>query len=304
MGAERLVDLRQKTVQLAEEAVKTSEGLFNVGASDKPDLLEVEIEAERAKLEFAAAQSHRTTVWRQLAALAGKPDLEPAPLAGDFDRSIPAVDPDSALEAILRDSPELKAARLGALRAQSAVALARSKRIPDIQARAGFRYNRELLEAGGRPVGWEAFADVGIQIPLFNRNQGNILAASSRASYADQEVRRVDLAIRARFDQWLDRYKNSQRVVDAYRSAIIPRAEQAHRLYLEKFREMAAAYPQVLIAQRALLQVEGQYISAVVDLWKAAIPLQGFLLTDGLSEARVQRDPGEAYNNESSDERR
>ncbi len=42
---------------------------------------------------------------------------------------------------------------------------------------------------------------------------------------------------------------------------MIPRAQQAYDLYLNNFRQMAAAYPQVLIAQRNLFQLQQDYIT-------------------------------------------
>jgi len=45
---------------------------------------------------------------------------------------------------------------------------------------------------------------------------------------------------------------------------------------------MAAAYPQVLIAQRTLFQLRADYISALETLWGTTVVLKGFMLTDGL----------------------
>jgi cobalt-zinc-cadmium efflux system outer membrane protein len=71
--------------------------------------------------------------------------------------------------------------------------------------------------------------------------------------------------------------------VEKYRTSVIPKAERAHQLYLARFREMAAAYPQVLIAQRTLAQVKAEYLDALDDVWHHAILLQGFLLEGGLA---------------------
>jgi len=53
---------------------------------------------------------------------------------------------------------------------------------------------------------------------------------------------------------------------------------------------MAAAYPQVLIAQRTLMQLQVSYINALESFATNSVALQGYLLTDGL-EAPSQ--PGE-----------
>ena len=103
-------------------------------------------------------------------------------------------------------------------------------------------------------MGWEGFADVGIRIPLFNRNQGNIQAARSDSLLAEAEVRRLEMVIRSRFGSLFERYQTSRGEVETYRTEVLPRADQSYQLYLAKFKEMAAAYPQALIAQRTLFQ--------------------------------------------------
>ena len=62
----------------------------------------------------------------------------------------------------------------------------------------------------------------------------------------------------------------------------MPRAREAYQTYLTNFRQMAAAYPQVLIAQRTLFQVEVEYARALVQLRERAVGLRGFLLEGGL----------------------
>ena len=69
-----------------------------------------------------------------------------------------------------------------------------------------------------------------------------------------------------------------------YRDSVIPKAERAYQLYLARFREMGAAYPQVLIAQRTVAQVKAEYLEALDDVWHHAILLQGFLLEGGLAD--------------------
>ncbi len=286
LAAQRRVELRQRLAALAEEAVQTSHGLFNVGQADRPDVLEAEIEAQQMQLALEKEKNEQLRIWQQLASTVGISSFTPVPLAGDFDGSLPDINPDAALAEILRSSPETKLAQVGVQRAQAALKLARAERIPDILARGGLRYNRELLELDRKPVGWEGFADVGVKIPLFNRNQGNIAAAQSEILFAEQEMCRLELSLRARFSQAFTRYLTARRIAETYKRELIPRAEQAYQMYLTKFKEMGAAYPQVLIAQRTLFQLSAEYVSAVEDFWDTVIPLRGFLLMDGIGAPR------------------
>jgi cobalt-zinc-cadmium efflux system outer membrane protein len=161
------------------------------------------------------------------------------------------------------------------------------EKIPDIVARGGLRKNRELLEAGGRPVGLEGFFDVGFEIPFFNRNQGNVAAARANLDRAERDVQRVKLSLRMR----MARFTRSTRTPPSPQIDIghrmIPRAQHAYDLYLKSFRQMAAAYPQVLIAQRNLFQLQQDYIDALVNTWRNAVEIEGLLLNGGLEAPGV-----------------
>jgi cobalt-zinc-cadmium efflux system outer membrane protein len=139
-------------------------------------------------------------------------------------------------------------------------------------------------------VGLQGFADVGIQLPIFNRNQGNVQAARAERDRAGQEKTRVSLVLRERSAGLVQNYRDARARVEKYRSAILPRAQQAYDLMRQRWGQMAVSYPQLLFAQRTAFQAHTDYIAALGDLWMSSIALQGFLLTDGL-EAPAR--PGE-----------
>ena len=64
---------------------------------------------------------------------------------------------------------------------------------------------------------------------------------------------------------------------------MLPRAEQAYKLYQTNYQNMAAAYPQVLISQRTLFQLQADYIQALENAWQRSLVIRGFGLMDGLS---------------------
>jgi len=88
----------------------------------------------------------------------------------------------------------------------------------------------------------------------------------------------------------LESYASSRAVADRYRTRTLPNARLAYQLYLQKSHEGAAAYPQVLIAQRTLFQLEANYIATLENAWINAAALEGLLLTDGLD---LPAGPGE-----------
>ena len=285
LAAQRRVDVRERLAGIAAEAVGVSRQLYNTGAADQPDVLASEIEARQTQLMLEAAQNDRYRVWRRLASVVGDIGLMPQPLDGSIDGTLPELDRDAVLREVLTQSPEIKATRLAVEQAQASLTRARREPAPDLVVRGGPRYNRELLEANGQPVGWEAAVDVGLVVPLFNRNQGAIATAGAELGRAQQEVSRLELELRSRVADAFDQYLTALRSAEAYRTDVLPRAEQSYQLYLARYRQGAAAYPQVLIAQRTLFQATDQYIDAAANAWTSALALQGWLLTGGLDPA-------------------
>jgi cobalt-zinc-cadmium efflux system outer membrane protein len=128
---------------------------------------------------------------------------------------------------------------------------------------------------------------VGFEIPFFNRNQGNVAAAQANLDRAEREVQRVKLSLRMRMARVYKEYQDAMITAEKYRTQMIPRAQRAHELYLNNFQQMAAAYPQVLIAQRNLFQLQQDYITALVNTWRSAVEIEGLLLKGGLEAPGV-----------------
>lgn len=289
LAAQETLELRRNLSKLAQDAVETSHQLANVGQADAPDVLESEVEAQQAELAVTMAEQNQQRVWKQLAAVVGKHDLPITKLSGSLE-DIPQVNTDELLARILAESPAVKIANLGVSKAEAALVRAKREPIPDLQLRGGLEQNRELSELSGRRIGLQGFADVGVQIPIFNRNQGNVESDKADLERARHEVERVRLLLRERAAAVVQNYVTSQNAVQRYKNQMIPRARQAYEMYMKKYHEMAAAYPQALIAQRTLMQLEVAYLTSLEMLATSSITLQSYLLTDGL-EAPTQ--PGE-----------
>jgi cobalt-zinc-cadmium efflux system outer membrane protein len=280
LAAQQTLELRENLSKLADDTVETSRQLANVGQSDAPDVLESEVEAQQAQLAVTMAEQNRQRVWRALAAVVGNPRLPLMKIEGNLEDT-PAVNPDELVEKIVDQSPAVRIAELGVKRAEAALARAKRETIPDLELRGGLEQNGELM-SNGRPAGLQGFADVGVRIPISNRNQGNITAAIADRERAKREVERVKLVLRERAATVVQTYTFSEAAVDRYKNQMIPRAQKAHEMYVRKYHDMAAAYPQVLISQRTLMQLEVAYIAALENFASSSLSLQSYLLTDGL----------------------
>jgi len=287
LAAQQTLQLRYNLSRLADDAVETSHQLANVGQADAPDVLESEVEAQQAQLALTMAEQNQQRIWKALSAVVGNPRLPLMQLEGKLEDTLP-VKAEELVEKIVNESPAVRIAEIGVKRAEAALAREKREPIPDLQLRGGMQQNGELLSApNGRSVGLQGFADVGVRIPIFNRNQGNIATAKANADRANREVERVKLVMRERAATVVQNYIFSQSAVDRYRNQMIPRAQRAYEMYTKKYQDMAAAYPQVLIAQRTLMQLEVSYVNALESFATSSLSLQSYLLMDGL-EAPAQ----------------
>lgn len=283
LAAQRTVEVQRHLLSLAMDAVITARQLANVGQADAPDVLQAEVEAEQMQIDSVNAQRHYLQMFELLAAVSGKPDLAVCPLRGDLDRP-PQLDAQQMVEEIVRDSPSVKRAQQEIVLAEAEVRSAKRETVPDLQIHAGAQNNFEPLDAApSKEVGVHAFVTAGINLPIFNRNQGNVAAANAHLARAQAEVHRVQLSLRQDMTPLLQSYLASQLQAERYRIEIIPRAERAYKLYLEKYRGMGAAYPQVLVSQRTLFQLEVTYVQILEEVWRSAITLQNYTLSSGLT---------------------
>jgi cobalt-zinc-cadmium efflux system outer membrane protein len=283
LAAQRLVEVKQNLAALAQDATRTSHQLGNVGQADRPDILQAEVEQQQAIVSLRIAQQSLQASWRVLAAVVGRPGLPLSRLEGDLE-AIPALNYEEWVATTLRESPEVKLAQQAVEGAEASLVQARKAPIPDLQITGILVQNNEPLDPTRKPIGFQGGAQIGVQLPIFNRNQGNVNAAKGEIESKKQELTRLKLQLERDLAGVFRDYDSARLVVQQYKAEMLPRAEQAYRLYQANYQRMAGAYPQVLISQRTLFQLEADYVQALENAWQSALLIRGFGLMDGLSQ--------------------
>jgi cobalt-zinc-cadmium efflux system outer membrane protein len=290
LAAQEMLDARRDLAKISQDDADTQRRLFNTGQADETEVLDAEVMAERMRIAARMQENTLREEWRSLSSVIGQPDMPMATVAGDLEHGWPELDEEEAVNAITMQSPAVRIAETATDHAQSLLARARREPIPDLQIRGGMEYNNELLEGLPFAKGWEGIAEVSVQIPIFNRNQGDISAARANIDRAEQEKKRIALTLRDRAASAVDQYANARLMAVEFRDEILPRAKKSYGLMTEKYGLMLASYPRVLDSQRKLYELQIEYIAALEGVWTNGIALQGYLLTDGL-EAPAR--PGE-----------
>lgn len=290
LAAQELLDARRDMAAIAQDAAETRRRLMNTGQADETEVLEAEVEAERRRMSGRMQENTLREEWQSLAAVIGQPAMPIATVSGDLETGWPELNEEQTMEAVAKESPAIRIAAAAESRAQAAFSRTRREPIPDVLVRGGVEYNHETLGSVPFAKGWEGIAEASVEIPLFNRNQGNVAAARADIERAGEERRRISLTLRERAASAVDQYANARLMAVEYRDEILPRAKKAYGLMVEKYGRMLASYPRVLDAQAKLYELQIEYIAALESVWTNGIALQGYLLTDGL-EAPAR--PGE-----------
>lgn len=282
--AQRRVELSDELVKIAGQSQDISQRLLQAQQVSQSDLLQAQIESQEAQILINNARNIKTEAWRRLAAVIGEPALEEKPLVGELDRGIPSYVWEETYSRILAENPQLLAAQARVEQARIATQRARREIIPNITT---FVSVSQRAETGDTLVGVQA----GGPIPIFNRNQGNILQADATLIAAENDVRRVELALRDNLSVTYRRYANARQQVDRYQNEILPRAKQSIDLVTRGYGAGQINFLSLLTSQRTYIRVSLTYLDSLAELRQASTLIDGQLLSDSLQTENPPTQP-------------
>lgn len=283
LAAQERLAIERDLVGIAQSTVRIVHQLGNVGQADETEILEAEAEEQRMEVAEGIGEHMLRRQWIMLTSVVGVPSMADGSVIGQIDAELPSLDERQLLPSLLAASPAVQSARAGVERAEAALRRAQHEPIPDLTIKGGLQQNYEQLNAApGRAVGLQGFAEIGLHLRLWDRNQGGIAAARADLQAARDEVTRVDLMLRRRSAMYTEDYRSARLTADRYRVEILPRLERAYKLMTVQYGQMTASFIRVLNLQRMLYENETAYIDALERVWTSSIVLSGFLLEGGL----------------------
>lgn len=277
LAAQRIVELNRRLVAVGQQAVQTAGELLARKEVNQADQLQARIEADSAQIRLHQARNRYNAAWHRLAVLLGLPEMEPAVLSGELDADLPELSWDKSLMKLLTGSPELAEARAGVHRARCTVQRECAQRIPNVDLQAGVRYHHPADDT-------VATIEVGLPLPIFNRNQGNIHQVQAQLVSANREVQRVELQLRDRLAEAFRRYADARLAVQKHSTEILPNAEESLKMVQKGYQTGDLDYLTLLTAQRTCYRVNLAYLESLLEYRSSAIGIEGFLLSGGLQQ--------------------
>jgi len=286
-GLGRQLDAFERLIAADQELVRVTQARLNEGDVAPLDLNLVRVETNRLRAQVIKTRAELEADIISLRALAGMETIEPlqiAPLPERPPRLDLAV---SELTAIaLRERADLRAVRLAEEVAAARIALARSQATPNIAG--SVRYSREkritdLPEALG--VGPARQTDnflrfgVSVDIPVFNRNQGEIAAAVGERMQAQHQREFVEANIKRDVALAYTRYRAAAEALILYTTQIIPTAQKNLQAVRSAYSAGEFSIFDIVGEQRRLIENETAYNEVITDYYSALAELERALGT-------------------------
>lgn len=213
------------------------------------------------------AETERTNRYRDLYRTLGLADASATPLPSGLSPSPGQPPTRVAIQTAISRSAELQLAQARINQADSALGLERRKRIPDVTVSLGSQYSAEERERVN-------VVGVSLPLPLFDRNQGNVLAASRRAEQSRDLRNAAELTLRSQASAALDQWSSAAVEVEGFEKEVLPAARQAVQAATRGFELGKFGYLEVLDAQRTLISARGQYLEALARATDGRVALE------------------------------
>jgi cobalt-zinc-cadmium efflux system outer membrane protein len=219
----------------------------------------------------------------QLKALAGMAPDAPLALRGDLTPSEPPPITDDAIRQALTARPDLEAARADVAMGAAKIRKERAEGRWDASVNVGYQrqdfgfdLNGITSTGGTRPI-QDVFhyfgAGLSIMLPVRNRNQGNIAAASAEAQAAERRLQFAELTVRQEVAAALAQYEAARRSLEIYERGVRDVATRNLSVVRQTYALGRGTLLDVIAEQRRYIDIENGYTDALRQVYDARVEI-------------------------------
>lgn len=269
LAAQESLRLAQESTALARRATTVAARRVTAGKVSPVEETRAHVAETGVRLELLQAKSALTVARKRLGATWGNPAPRFERAEGRVQSLPPLPSPDVLAQGLTR-SPALARARFELERRLALVQGERSRAMPDVTVSLGM--NR--IEAPGRN---QAMVGVSVPLPVFDRNQGNLLEAQRRADKARDELAGTEARLGTELALAVERLATARQEAESLQQDILPGAQSAYAAATTGFEYGKFGFLDVLDAQRVLLQARSHYLRAVSEAHRAGADIERIL---------------------------
>ena len=273
--AQQKVDVLSTLVNVNRTTFDATKRLVEAGQSGKHVEWQASIELSQAEVARDQAIQEHQYAWRDLMFVCGQPNIKLVRVSGDVAKVVNGGSFQAVVESIIHKSPQVAMAQQRIQQAALNVRRQKVETVPNIDAMVSLR-NHSLTGDNITNI------QVGIPVPLFDKNQGNIRAAEAEEAMRLAELRRLKLSLRQRAASVYRDFETARIAESRYREEILGSATKNLNLITKGYQDGQIDFLSMLTAQRTLLNVQLTYLRSSRKLHNAVTKLNGHLLFDSL----------------------
>jgi outer membrane protein, heavy metal efflux system len=258
------VELAESTLALATQDLKSFQNTVDIGearykAGDigEGDLLKIKLQMLQFQTDVSAAQLARVQGLSDLRQLLGYESIAPDyDVAGTFDYQPVKGNLDDFRATALSNRPDLRAAQQGVTAANSQHALQQAIGKRDITGEINYTHLGYLNDIS-------LFGQM--QMPVFDRNQGEIARAAFAVTQAQEQERFSNGQVLTDVRDAFENLRTNDQVIGLYRSGYLDEAQQSRDISEYAYRHGAASLLDFLDAERSYRATQLAYRQALAS---------------------------------------
>jgi outer membrane protein, heavy metal efflux system len=275
--ARRSVEANRALVQMADEVYSIQMKMLAGGEAAGYEPLPLYGQAIQARNSLVQSEITYRAKWKQLTTLIGNSDLPPSALTGSAEAPAPDFDFAQAQAVMLEGHTDLLTARNTILQSQTNLTLQKKTRIPDLQT--------NWVIGHDNASGNNQFAvQLGVAVPLFDRNQGNIHQAQAKIGRSIADLHATEIDLQGRLTDAIGRYEMNRIQSENYRDRGLPAMSRAYRVLIRRYQQEPdkVGFSDIVNAQQNLAQALQSYLGNLDAQWQAAVDVVNLIQADDM----------------------
>lgn len=269
LSAQRRIEILDDQVASLDRLTPLLQRRVDAGASSPAEILRAQVAADLIKVERERAKTSLATARRELAILMGDTSPRFGRLSGQFTNIGRPASFRTILSAI-ESNPQLM--RWTAVRAQRSAELltARLKPIPDVRVGVGWRHYRDTGDNAVR-------LGVSIPLPIWDQNQGDILAAEETLAKSNAEQAINKAALIAVAGRSYDVLTGALQELTLLRTSVLPNSRKAVQAIEDGYAQGRFTLLELLDGQSSLAQAAIREQEALQSFHTAVTTIEGLV---------------------------
>ncbi|MEM8865987.1 MAG: TolC family protein [Planctomycetota bacterium] len=192
---------------------------------------------------------------------------------------------EEVLQRVLATSPQVSARVAAIEKARCTIASEKAAVVPDVSAQVAVQYDDATEDT-------IAGVQIGMPLPIWNRNQGGIGRAHAELVAARRDLEATEQTLARRLADIFARNQSAVIQANVLKSDVLTRAADTLKLATEGYQAGEVDFLELLTVQRTYFQASLEYLAALRELNETSQLLAGCLLS---GSAAIERTVPEDY---------